>query len=372
MEAITAHNAQWQERPHFIDANSSDVRKPDLPKKKRYARRVNQACFECQKSHVSCDNARPCRRCIERDRTCLDGVPRKARRKRSSAEVSSEVIQGLNLINEANPALFDQMMNQDSNIKNVMEMLRDNSALSVLDLPEDTLGSFSEVFLSSYDSLQQTRNMTAGEWLAKSIQRIISRVRILEQRTPDLAERMKPYAQVIVSAMETFIKQFNLESTEKLMDEIRVQMGKSIAEHEGMSAPVILWAKGTNIEWANQAFRNLTGFHFPVPDEDISILDILSPDGARQALLSGLRAFISKTPGEMYNCGIQNFHESGPEYIEGTFSISQRRNDWGCPLVFIGIFLPSRVEPLTYDNLDWDALSNAIEQRCTIEDVKNS
>lgn len=48
-----------------------------LTKKKKTSR----ACIHCQKSHVTCDEGRPCQRCIKRNRadSCRDGVRKKAK-----------------------------------------------------------------------------------------------------------------------------------------------------------------------------------------------------------------------------------------------------------------------------------------------------
>ncbi|KAK9449888.1 uncharacterized protein V1518DRAFT_404969 [Limtongia smithiae] len=47
------------------------------PKRKKASR----ACFHCQKAHLTCDDARPCQRCIKRglSATCQDGVRKKAK-----------------------------------------------------------------------------------------------------------------------------------------------------------------------------------------------------------------------------------------------------------------------------------------------------
>ncbi|KAK9477868.1 hypothetical protein V1514DRAFT_308283 [Lipomyces japonicus] len=47
------------------------------PKRKKASR----ACFHCQKAHLTCDDARPCQRCIKRglQSTCQDGVRKKAK-----------------------------------------------------------------------------------------------------------------------------------------------------------------------------------------------------------------------------------------------------------------------------------------------------
>ncbi|KAI9300905.1 hypothetical protein BJ944DRAFT_15470 [Cunninghamella echinulata] len=50
--------------------------KPTVRKKK-----ATRACVHCQKAHLTCDDARPCQRCIKRglSSTCTDGVRKKAK-----------------------------------------------------------------------------------------------------------------------------------------------------------------------------------------------------------------------------------------------------------------------------------------------------
>ncbi|CDS10967.1 hypothetical protein LRAMOSA03231 [Lichtheimia ramosa] len=54
----------------------NETRKP-VQRKKKAAR----ACIHCQKAHLTCDDSRPCQRCIKRDlaSTCTDGARKKAK-----------------------------------------------------------------------------------------------------------------------------------------------------------------------------------------------------------------------------------------------------------------------------------------------------
>ncbi|KND01088.1 uncharacterized protein SPPG_09179 [Spizellomyces punctatus DAOM BR117] len=51
----------------------------DPPKSKR--KKASRACGHCQKAHLTCDDMRPCSRCVKRDlaATCADGVRKKAK-----------------------------------------------------------------------------------------------------------------------------------------------------------------------------------------------------------------------------------------------------------------------------------------------------
>ncbi|CAO3616630.1 unnamed protein product [Mucor fragilis] len=55
----------------------SDQTKPAGQRKKKAAR----ACIHCQKAHLTCDDSRPCQRCIKRNlaTTCTDGARKKAK-----------------------------------------------------------------------------------------------------------------------------------------------------------------------------------------------------------------------------------------------------------------------------------------------------
>ncbi|KXN91038.1 Transcription activator of gluconeogenesis ERT1 [Leucoagaricus sp. SymC.cos] len=60
------------------EANGQQPRKArDGPKKKK----ANRACFHCQKAHLTCDDSRPCQRCIKRGiaNNCTEGHRKKAK-----------------------------------------------------------------------------------------------------------------------------------------------------------------------------------------------------------------------------------------------------------------------------------------------------
>ncbi|KAI8598850.1 hypothetical protein EDD21DRAFT_176157 [Dissophora ornata] len=69
---------------HNHDDDQGSVSSPDqnqhshAPQRRKKASR---ACFHCQKAHLTCDDSRPCQRCIKRDlaTTCADGVRKKAK-----------------------------------------------------------------------------------------------------------------------------------------------------------------------------------------------------------------------------------------------------------------------------------------------------
>ncbi|CAG8508187.1 3637_t:CDS:10 [Diversispora eburnea] len=58
--------------------SSSATEHTESPSRRKKATR---ACFHCQKAHLTCDDSRPCQRCIKRDlaASCTDGIRKKAK-----------------------------------------------------------------------------------------------------------------------------------------------------------------------------------------------------------------------------------------------------------------------------------------------------
>ncbi|KZT08364.1 uncharacterized protein LAESUDRAFT_649114 [Laetiporus sulphureus 93-53] len=59
------------------DSSSQPSRTREGPKKKK----ANRACFHCQKAHLTCDDSRPCQRCVKRGMAdnCTEGHRKKAK-----------------------------------------------------------------------------------------------------------------------------------------------------------------------------------------------------------------------------------------------------------------------------------------------------
>ncbi|KIY44482.1 hypothetical protein FISHEDRAFT_31460, partial [Fistulina hepatica ATCC 64428] len=76
-------NSNKRKRTQTPDDATTDYESPqprktrDGPKKKK----ANRACFHCQKAHLTCDDSRPCQRCIKRGcaATCTEGHRKKAK-----------------------------------------------------------------------------------------------------------------------------------------------------------------------------------------------------------------------------------------------------------------------------------------------------
>ncbi|ORZ12191.1 hypothetical protein BCR41DRAFT_356654 [Lobosporangium transversale] len=63
------------------ESGSTTPPDPNQTQTPQRRKKASRACFHCQKAHLTCDDSRPCQRCIKRDlaSTCADGVRKKAK-----------------------------------------------------------------------------------------------------------------------------------------------------------------------------------------------------------------------------------------------------------------------------------------------------
>eukprot|EP01119_Soliformovum_irregulare_P000452 TRINITY_DN10312_c0_g1_i1.p1 TRINITY_DN10312_c0_g1~~TRINITY_DN10312_c0_g1_i1.p1 ORF type:complete len:197 (-),score=41.25 TRINITY_DN10312_c0_g1_i1:186-776(-) len=52
--------------------------------------RIKKACINCQRAHLSCENDRPCKRCIERETECIDRESKKRGRKKKEETLAAQ------------------------------------------------------------------------------------------------------------------------------------------------------------------------------------------------------------------------------------------------------------------------------------------
>ncbi|EUC64286.1 transcription activator of gluconeogenesis ERT1 protein, partial [Rhizoctonia solani AG-3 Rhs1AP] len=83
---------------------ASPAQETPAPKKKK----ANRACFHCQKAHLTCDDARPCMRCVKRGigDNCTEG-----HRKKAKYLLDDEELEELKRTREHNPSENQQTPN---------------------------------------------------------------------------------------------------------------------------------------------------------------------------------------------------------------------------------------------------------------------
>eukprot|EP01119_Soliformovum_irregulare_P003679 TRINITY_DN1459_c0_g2_i1.p1 TRINITY_DN1459_c0_g2~~TRINITY_DN1459_c0_g2_i1.p1 ORF type:complete len:447 (-),score=70.33 TRINITY_DN1459_c0_g2_i1:154-1407(-) len=356
--------------------NEDNSPKTDPPKKeKRVIKRVSRACVACQKGHLSCDNGRPCKKCIERGRECIDGESKRRGRKKRGVDDEEEtiqqdqILQNFAQINETNPTLYNQMMGQNTSVNDLMGMLRDYAPM---DLPQESISIFSEVFLAPYEHPnKRPKNLSAENYFANHLLRFKRREEALKIRLPDLAQKMAPHHHKVVSTFKKIQQQYNHDVLLHLLEETEHELKVTIEKYSDLGAPVLVWEKGSTLLWANQAYTDMTGLEVTKfdPDDitnDVTYLDEMDETGLRQSLLAGFKCMMTHANSSTFNCGLRNHKEDGPEYIHGTLNVSIKRSVIGPPLLFIGIFLPSKVEMITSESIDWNRMDNILDQKCTM------
>eukprot|EP01118_Nematostelium_gracile_P014996 TRINITY_DN5932_c0_g1_i1.p1 TRINITY_DN5932_c0_g1~~TRINITY_DN5932_c0_g1_i1.p1 ORF type:complete len:212 (+),score=31.40 TRINITY_DN5932_c0_g1_i1:3-638(+) len=83
---VSRRNIFWfkpDTRTHSRLLQSKEDQQDMARSTKRRKRRVNvtTACGNCQKFHTSCDNVRPCKKCVQRGKPCSEGIAKKRGRK---------------------------------------------------------------------------------------------------------------------------------------------------------------------------------------------------------------------------------------------------------------------------------------------------
>ncbi|KAF9183116.1 Transcriptional regulator of nonfermentable carbon utilization [Haplosporangium sp. Z 767] len=139
----TGNNAQGHGRQsmnmhgHQHSADESSTNQTPQRRKK-----ASRACFHCQKAHLTCDDARPCQRCVKRDLagSCTDGVRKRAKYLQDSIDTQQRAAEQARLDQESQQAQActttrDSPLNDAQalfNFPNVSSITSTSSTLSTL------------------------------------------------------------------------------------------------------------------------------------------------------------------------------------------------------------------------------------------------
>eukprot|EP01119_Soliformovum_irregulare_P016784 TRINITY_DN4903_c0_g1_i1.p1 TRINITY_DN4903_c0_g1~~TRINITY_DN4903_c0_g1_i1.p1 ORF type:complete len:415 (-),score=73.87 TRINITY_DN4903_c0_g1_i1:10-1227(-) len=335
-------------------------------------KRVTRACIGCQQGHTSCDKARPCNKCIEKGRDCVDGVYKKrGRKKRGEEETVHPIHQhepttSTSHIYATNPALYNETLDESTSFTNLMGMLRDNS---VLDLPEETINMFSEVFLTPYEQPAKKAKIQAAErYVTLHLARFHRRQQILKSRVPELADKLATRSMIIVSTLKMLQESMDTDTLQLIEEESANELAASIRKFEDMGCCVLCWEKGGTIVWVNQAYRDLTGFNAPIaPSEDIlnqvTYMEEMDDAGLRQVLLAASKTLMGKRSYNVH-CAMKNYRRVGPDFIPGVLSVTMKMSVTGPPLLSTAVFIPTDIETISPDGIDWHVMDMIFKQKC--------
>ncbi|KAF9116615.1 Transcriptional regulator of nonfermentable carbon utilization [Mortierella sp. AM989] len=130
------HNGAACNTQHYSD-DSSTSQGPSRRKK------ASRACFHCQKAHLTCDDSRPCQRCVKRDLagSCTDGVRKKAKYLQDASDSQQQAVEQVKMdpsgnhegsaLNDADALFsFSNVPSSISSHSSTLSTLTSNSALS--------------------------------------------------------------------------------------------------------------------------------------------------------------------------------------------------------------------------------------------------
>eukprot|EP01119_Soliformovum_irregulare_P024486 TRINITY_DN8782_c0_g1_i1.p1 TRINITY_DN8782_c0_g1~~TRINITY_DN8782_c0_g1_i1.p1 ORF type:complete len:348 (-),score=61.49 TRINITY_DN8782_c0_g1_i1:119-1141(-) len=321
------------ESPMFASESISLDQAPVTKKTRKVIKRVSKACLACQKGHLSCDKERPCKKCVEKGKECLDGPgsgKKRGRRSKKDLEPNQDESQN------QEEACFDALDDSDT-------LNSDEKPEEVVDLPNDIVSLLTEVFFQDRPS-KRPKSITEEEYVANVQSLYMKREENLRNRIPDLIEKFEPYSKAI-AVMSAFMqrKLKGIDMSLELLRQTDQALKDAIKTYEKIGAPVMIWVRGTSIEWVNHAYTDLTGYEAS-PDKEIPYFDELDNEGLGQSMLAGFKCFINQKNNYTFSCSIRNHRPVGSMFVKGTMSTSLIRAANGIPLIFVSIFLPSNPE----------------------------
>eukprot|EP01119_Soliformovum_irregulare_P016207 TRINITY_DN4660_c0_g1_i1.p1 TRINITY_DN4660_c0_g1~~TRINITY_DN4660_c0_g1_i1.p1 ORF type:complete len:410 (-),score=78.49 TRINITY_DN4660_c0_g1_i1:22-1251(-) len=373
--------------PIVVNPDPNDPNAKIAVKDKKIVKRVSRACVPCQRGHLSCDSSRPCKKCWERDRECFDGEPRRrGKKKNDDATPLPDTRQELQQINQTNPEVFQQLLNETT-LYDQVNLLRENA---VMDLPQDSLDLFSAVFFTPYDNpkkrrmeldastvqspAQQTPIVESVEYLIQHIDLLKKTEDLLQERIPHVYSETKRYQKDLIRAFNSLKKNhldsFNDECMYQMLQEVERIVRQLRMQFETQGVPVIIWEKGSAITYANPAFRRLTGLDMVLPSDpySMSFLKQLDDEGLAQFTLGGLISMVTEGNDFTINAAFLNHKSLDGGYIPGTLSVNIiKLND--LPVLFVGYFLPSVVPKIQTSDLSWDGWMEMMKQCCDISNA---
>lgn len=290
-------------------------------KKKRI--HVTSACLPCKLAHTSCNNVRPCLRCSEKGKECVESQPKKRGRKKHL----KNIIQSL-----SNSPFSPTFPANDRPTYDILKMFEQSSLESV----EKAL---------MFSSLQQMEHIEVdpnGPTLIPNDTLAFMSGYILA-RLPEL----KPAAEFSLHVREKMLRN---TITEDMAQKIRQDFLNSLqifsSAFDQLDIPVIIWERCSSIRYINQAYKDLTGFNLklPTPIRDLSFMEQLSTEGLN-AYINGIFQIHHKVETEPQKNNVQIYtgiRTSQGKFIYGTLWITVKMDYLGAPLMMIGLFLPEK------------------------------
>eukprot|EP01119_Soliformovum_irregulare_P017184 TRINITY_DN5061_c0_g1_i1.p1 TRINITY_DN5061_c0_g1~~TRINITY_DN5061_c0_g1_i1.p1 ORF type:complete len:426 (+),score=58.15 TRINITY_DN5061_c0_g1_i1:34-1311(+) len=388
---------------------------------KKVQKRVSKACLPCQRGHLSCDEARPCKRCVERGKECVAGETKRRGRKKRSPEASltsEEIAAFLPSIDEMNGTLVlgshvpvyneedrlhvsgdftvgsDVLLSSGSSSSPLLgsggspnsfsDSMEDLIGSMSVDLPSEDIGFIQQLLFGTHDppvkkfrapdvpvpnddapitaeELDQTDNIIP---IIHAKQLKYFSENVLKVRCPDVYDILTSFdAKKAVFFGEWRDKVF--EAAPRLYAQLENYLSQ-MHYYDHLGCPVLIWEKNFRIRYVNQAYRRLTGYHgiLPTRFSECAFAEHISTDTLRQHVVSNLLAFKYSDDDSSYTIPAAFKKHDGAGYIDGTLAVTMQRGEWKVPLLFIGTFLPYKTTPFPTPSLvNWDEVLHELQTK---------
>eukprot|EP01117_Protostelium_nocturnum_P003448 TRINITY_DN1448_c0_g1_i1.p1 TRINITY_DN1448_c0_g1~~TRINITY_DN1448_c0_g1_i1.p1 ORF type:complete len:332 (+),score=79.02 TRINITY_DN1448_c0_g1_i1:130-1125(+) len=292
-------------------------------------RRISKACLTCRRDHLSCNNERPCNRCLCKGRECLEAEsrPRGPKRKRGiidsnsfpSVESSSTSFQSFHSLESIN---VDESVWEDFE----KQYSLDGEWLS---------------FLDQYQNGEEV-NEDGEEEETSPLDLAIPEDHLLRELDSKIGTKVSKELCLRINSRLSKVKDFANNSQKR---QLRLMFEKDLEEMKCSSSkmpiPVVLFGRGARILFYNDAFKDATGFEFelPTPLEDFQFMRIVDDQTLNDLYQSNLvpRLYLSdfkSMPMRLgFNCPKGN--------VEGNGMITALKHIMGFPHLFVCYFIPN-------------------------------
>ncbi|KAI8873529.1 hypothetical protein GQ42DRAFT_112351, partial [Ramicandelaber brevisporus] len=338
---------------------------------KERKRKAARACLHCQRAHVTCDDSRPCQRCIKNDRAhlCQDGQRRRAKYLLDDDEVepprtvssavaalsgegvsptTDDVIFGSVTANQeyeflttmlANAGAFNPLINQHSNQPQHQQSVRGSHNRSSINNSGGghrsshrslTLSPYKTAF-DIYTKISEPHNHVTGfHYLIKWVER--------NMVGDDKLRIARALAQIRPSfiALVKNLTHDDLVFTEKCFQRTLMEFEQLVSLS---GTPTVIWRRTGEMALVGKEFTLLTGWSREyLLNEKKYIFELMDKQSAVEywELFAG-HAFDGSEQSVMSQCTL--IAKSGAE-VRCAFCFTIRRDLFDIPLAVIGNFLP--------------------------------
>jgi len=334
-----------------LNSDTSSVSSGDVDESPKSKRAV-KACLQCQQSHLSCEDARPCMRCVHKNmaESCVDGNQKKRGRKRKN-DIEDLRLPTPHVVTNNAPSIGPFAVD-----------------LPIAATPEISQFLLFDFLFAPWDHVKKHLAQPDSSW-NKPVEHESGRkfldiltipfLEFVKQRLPptDSEALFKSFRHV-----DPLVQQLQKHLTKEIVEKVGVDFQNELQaakqSFENFGAPTVVFDKESRVHFVNKAYTQLFGFSWllPTPVEEYVWLAILSPASLRNWLFLSFKFYIH--PRDSYILPIELLAK-GDRHTEAVACITIKRDRIGLPAIFIATILPRSisVEPL-----------NVVEER----DLNNS